>query len=143
MKTYTIRTFRFPDDYKAVYDLWARAGPGIRLRKSDEPEEIAKKVQHDPELFLVAEVDGHIVGAVMGGFDGRRGMIYHLAVAPPYRGRGIGKALMAEMERRLIAKGCVRAYLMVTEDNATVIAYYRRLGWEPMPVVALGKTLLD
>ena len=141
MAGYTIRTFRFPEDYQAVYDLWSRAGPGIQLRKSDEPEEIAKKLQRDPDLFLVAEADGRIVGAVMGGFDGRRGLIYHLAVDPLYRGRGIGKALMAEVERRLAAKGCIRAYLLVTQDNAEVIAYYRRLGWEEMPVVTMGKNL--
>ena len=137
-----IRTFRFPEDYPAVYDLWARSGPGIQLRKSDEPEEIAKKLQRDPDLFLVAEAEGRIVGAVMGGFDGRRGMIYHLAVDPAFRGRGIGRALMAEVEQRLIAKGCLRAYLLVTEENQEVVSFYRRLGWEPMPVIAMGKTLI-
>lgn len=140
---FTLRTFRFPEDYQAVYDLWSRAGPGIQLRKSDEPAEIAKKVQHDPDLFLVAEVEGRIVGAVMGGFDGRRGLIYHLAVDPAYRRQGIGSALMAEMERRLVAKGCLRAYLLVTEDNQETIAFYRRLGWEVMPVVTMGKTLVE
>ena len=141
MADYIIRTFRFPEDYRAVYDLWSRAGSGIQLRKSDEPAEIAKKLQRDPDLFLVAEAEGRIVGAVMGGFDGRRGLIYHLAVDHPYRGRGIGKALMAEVERRLAAKGCIRAYLMVTKDNLEVLEYYRRLGWEPMPVVVMGKNL--
>ncbi len=141
MSDFSLRTFRFPEDYAAVYDLWSRAGPGIQLRQSDQPAEIAKKLQRDPDLFLVAEADGRIVGAVMGGFDGRRGLIYHLAVDPAYRGRGIGRALMEEVERRLAAKGCLRAYLLVTADNAEVIAYYRRLGWEPMPVITLGKNL--
>ena len=143
MTGYTIRTFRFPEDYQAVYDLWSRAGPGIQLRKSDEPEEIAKKLQRDPDLFLVAEAEGRIIGAVMGGFDGRRGLIYHLAVDPAYRRQGIGSALMAELERRLVAKGCLRAYLLVTEDNQETIAFYRRLGWEVMPVVTMGKTLVE
>ena len=143
MTGYTIRTFRFPEDYQAVYDLWSRAGPGIQLRKSDEPEEIAKKLQRDPDLFLVAEAEGQIIGAVMGGFDGRRGLIYHLAVDPAYRRQGIGSALMAELERRLVAKGCLRAYLLVTEDNQETIAFYRRLGWEVMPVVTMGKTLVE
>ncbi len=143
MAEYAIRTFRFPEDYPAVYELWSRAGPGIQLRKSDEPEEIAKKLQRDPDLFLVAEAEGRIIGAVMGGFDGRRGLVYHLAVDPAYRRRGIGSALMAELERRLVAKGCLRAYLLVTEDNQETIAFYRRLGWEVMPVVTMGKTLVE
>ncbi|HEY58890.1 MAG TPA: GNAT family N-acetyltransferase [Anaerolineae bacterium] len=125
---FTLRTFRFPEDYQAVYDLWSRAGPGIQLRKSDEPEEIAKKLQRDPDLFLVAEAEGRIIGAVMGGFDGRRGLIYHLAVDPAFRRRGIGSTLMAELERRLVAKGCLRAYLLVTEENQETMAFYRRLG---------------
>lgn len=143
MAEFTLRTFRFPEDYQAVYDLWSRAGPGIQLRKSDEPEEVAKKLQRDPDLFLVAEAEGRIIGAVMGGFDGRRGLIYHLAVDPAFRRRGIGSALMAELERRLVAKGCLRAYLLVAEENQETIAFYRRLGWEIMPVVTMAKTLVE
>ncbi len=142
MTRYRIRTFRFPDDYPAVYDLWAHAGPGIQLRASDQIEEIAKKVAHDPELFIVAETpQGEIVGAVMAGFDGRRGIIYHLAVAPPHRGQGIGQALMDEIEKRLRAQGCQRAYLMVVPDNTAALAFYRHRGWEPLPVITLAKNL--
>jgi ribosomal protein S18 acetylase RimI-like enzyme len=84
-----LRQFAYPQDYAAVIALWQNAGPGIHVRRSDQPEEIDKKVQRDPDLFLLAEVDGRIVGTVMGGFDGRRGMVYHLAVDAEYRGRGL------------------------------------------------------
>ena len=142
MKSYILRTFRFPEDYPAVYDLWAHAGPGIQLRVSDEPEEIAKKVAHDPDLFIVAEnEEGKIIGAVMAGFDGRRGLIYHLAVAPEYRERGLGTALMDEIEARLRAKGCLRAYLMVVPSEEEVLAFYRKRGWENLPVVTLAENL--
>ena len=67
---------------------------------SDTLNEIAKKVQRDPDLFLVAEVDNRLIGTVIGGYDGRRGMIYHLAVANEYRQQGIGEVLMEEVERR-------------------------------------------
>jgi ribosomal protein S18 acetylase RimI-like enzyme len=73
----TIREFRYPEDYPAVIDLWQNAGPGIHLRRSDQPEDIERKLERDPDLFLVAEVGGQIVGAVLGGFDGRRGFMYH------------------------------------------------------------------
>ena len=139
---YTIRTFRFPEDYPAVYELWAKAGPGIQLRVSDEPEEIAKKVAHAPDLFIVAEnKEGNIIGAVMAGFDGRRGLIYHLAVAAEYRQRGLGTALMDEIEARLRAKGCLRAYLMVVPGETEVLAFYRKRGWENLPVTTLAKNL--
>ncbi len=126
----TIRTFEYPDDYPAVYALWSTAGPGIHVRRSDDPDEIAKKLRRDPDLFLLAELDGQVVGTVLGGFDGRRGMVYHLAVAEAYRQRGIGTALMDELERRLRQKGCLRYYLLVTNDNLDAMRFYRstRLG---------------
>ncbi|MBI4770851.1 MAG: GNAT family N-acetyltransferase, partial [Chloroflexi bacterium] len=96
-----------------------------------------------PDLFLLAEDPdaGKIVGAVLGGFDGRRGMVYHLAVAPEQRGRGLGAALLAELEARLKAKGCLKYYLLVTQDNPGALDFYRRQGWSLMPVHLLGKEI--
>ena len=136
-----IRDFKFPEDYQAIYDLWENAGSGIHLRRSDEPEEIAKKLLRDPDLFLVAEVDNSIVGSVMGGFDGRRGMMYHMAVAAAYRRLGIGTALMEVLERRLKDKGCIRYYLLVAKDNTEAVRFYEHRGWELMDLFALGKDL--
>ena len=136
-----LRTFRFHEDWQAVHALWARCGPGVQFSRSDEPAEILKKLRRDPDLFLVAEQDGQIIGAVMGGYDGRRGLIYHLAVAPEVRRLGIGQALMAEVEARLRGKGCLKSYLLVTKDNADVLAFYRELGWEVMDMHLMGKVL--
>ncbi len=141
MDRWNLRSFRFPEDYQAVYRLWDEAGPGIHLRRSDEPEEIAKKLQRDPDLFLVAEQGDQIIGAVMGGFDGRRGMMYHLAVAAPYRKQGVGKTLVDELEKRLRAKGCLRYYLLVAEDNEGAVQFYEHQGWEPMAIRILAKDL--
>lgn len=135
----SIRNFTL-DDYDAAYQLWQASAPGIGLSRSDTREEIAKKLQRDPDLFLVAEDDGKIIGTVIGGYDGRRGIIYHLAVARAYRGNGIGKQLMAEVEKRLAAKGCLKAYLLVTRENTDVIEFYKRLGWETMEVTLMGKS---
>lgn len=130
-------------DYEAAYALWRRAGLGIHLRPSDTREEIAKKLTRDPDLFLVAEVGGVIVGTVLGGWDGRRGLVYHLAVDPAHRRQGIGQALMEELERRLVAKGCLRYYLLVAHDNQEAIAFYRQLGWEIMEdIVPMAKALI-
>jgi ribosomal protein S18 acetylase RimI-like enzyme len=127
-----IREFRFPEDYPAIFELWTHAGPGIHVRRSDEPDEIAKKIQRDGDLFLVAELNGKIIGTVLGGFDGRRGMVYHLAVKATFRQRGVGAELMAELEKRLKEKGCIRYYLLVTQDNQEAIRFYTNLGWKPM-----------
>jgi ribosomal protein S18 acetylase RimI-like enzyme len=138
----SIRAFRFPEDYPSVYVLWAEAGPGIHLRRSDELGEIQKKLERDPDLFLVAETEDEIVGAVLGGFDGRRGMVYHLAVASEYRQKGIGKVLMEELEERLRSKGCIRYYLLVTQDNERAIHFYENQGWTHLDdLLIYGKDL--
>jgi ribosomal protein S18 acetylase RimI-like enzyme len=137
-----IREFIFPEDYPAARLLWENAGPGIQLRRSDDPDEIQKKIQRDPDLFLIAETDGKMVGTVVGGFDGRRGMIYHLAVPEQNRRQGIGELLMDELERRLKAKGCIRCYLLVTVENERAMQFYGKRGWVHMKnVYTYGKDL--
>ncbi len=136
-----LREFRFPTDYSDVIALWTDAGPGIHLRLSDEKDEIAKKLERDPDLFLVAEIGGQIIGTVLGGFDGRRGMIYHLAVNDSFRKKGIGAALMVELESRMKQKGCIRAYLLVTRDNFDAVQFYESNDWEPMDLLIYGKDL--
>jgi ribosomal protein S18 acetylase RimI-like enzyme len=131
----SLREFRYPDDYPAARLLWENAGPGIQIRQSDEPAEIQKKLQRDPDLFLVAESSNRLVGTIIGGFDGRRGMIYHLAVQANFRQNGVGNLLMEEVERRLRAKGCLKCYLMVTVDNDHAMHFYETRHWERMDTV--------
>jgi len=130
-----LREFHFAEDYSAARALWENAGSGIQVRRSDEPEEIQKKLQHDPDLFLVAETEGKLIGTVIGGFDGRRGLIYHLAVDETFRKHGIGSLLMDEVERRLKVKGCLKCYLMVTVENENAMHFYETRGWESMDTV--------
>ena len=137
-----IREFHFPEDYQQVYELWTAIEKGVHVGRSDTLAEIGKKIQRDPDLFLVAELDRAIIGSVMGGYDGRRGLIYHLAVAAAFRGQGIGSRLMDEVESRLRAKGCLKSYLLVTLDNPEVEDYYRQRGWQHMDQIHLyGKEL--
>lgn len=136
-----IRNFQYSKDYEAVYHLWAHAGQGIHLRKSDEPEEIQKKLTRDADLFWVAEIDEEIIGAVLGGFDGRRGLMYHLAVNDAYRKNGIGSMLVEALEQRLREKGCIRCYLLVTRNNEDAIQFYEQRGWKKMEEYVFGKDL--
>ena len=136
------REFCFPSDYESVYQLWGGIEKGVHLGRSDTPVEIEKKIARDPDLFIIAESDGAIIGSVIGGFDGRRGLIYHLAVAASFRGLGIGSRLMDEVEARLRAKGCLKCYLLVTNDNPEAEGYYQHRGWQPMDTIHLfGKEL--
>jgi ribosomal protein S18 acetylase RimI-like enzyme len=139
--TISIREFTL-EEYDTVYALWQNAGDGLGVGRSDTRDEIVKKLQRDPDLFLVAEDGGKIIGTVIGGYDGRRGMVYHLAVDQAYRQRGIGKMLMDEVERRMIAKGCLKEYLLVKRGNEDVVEFYRHQGWETMEIMIMGKVLL-
>jgi ribosomal protein S18 acetylase RimI-like enzyme len=138
-----IREFRFPADYEPVYALWKSIEKGVHVGRSDTLPESEKKIARDPDLFLVAESDGTIIGSVVGGYDGRRGLIYHLAVAASFRGKGIGSCLMEEVESRLRAKGCLKCYLLVVDGNIEAEKYYQQRGWQHMDTVRLyGKELL-
>ena len=135
-----LRVFRYPEDFSQVMSLWESIEKGVHTGRSDTPDEIQKKLARDPDLFLVAEDNGQIIGSVIGGYDGRRGLIYHLAVHTSFRGRGVGSRLMDELESRLRAKGCIRCYLLVTTDNEEAMRYYEKRGWERMTsVVPYGK----
>ena len=136
-----LREFQLSSDYSQVITLWQNAGPGVHIRHSDEQSEIAKKLLRDPDLFLVAELGGHIIGTVLGGFDGRRGMVYHLAVDSSFRKNGVGNALMAELEKRMEQKGCIRSYLLVTRDNLDAIRFYESHDWEQMDLLVYGKDI--
>ena len=115
---------------------------GVQVGRSDSPAEIEKKLLRDPDLFLVAECEGKIVGSVIGGYDGRRGIIYHLVVDGSLRNQGIGSRLMEEVEERLRQKGCLKSYLLVVVDNHDVEAFYEKRGWQHMDTIHLfGKEL--
>lgn len=138
-----LRIFSYPTDYNQVLHLWQTAGKGIRVQRSDQPNEILKKLARDPDLFLVACNEGKIIGTVIAGFDGRRGMIYHLVVASEFRNQGIASKLMDEVEKKLVSKGCIRCYLFVTPDNTAAMEFYEKHGWEKMKILPFAKDLVE
>jgi ribosomal protein S18 acetylase RimI-like enzyme len=120
------------DDLDAVRRLWASV-EGVELAEGDNVEELRRYLARNPGLSTVAVDDsGAIVGAVLCGHDGRRGLIYHLAVASPQRGRGVGRAVMRRSLAALKAEGITRVLLLVATDNADGQAFWRREGWEDM-----------
>jgi ribosomal protein S18 acetylase RimI-like enzyme len=123
-----IREFELAD-YDEVCALWQATG--LELRRSDERAEVAKKLERDPDLFLVAEelASRSIVGSVMGAWDGRRGWLYHLGVLPAWQRRGLARHLLAELERRLRAKGALKVNLIVRKDNLAAQHCYEALGY--------------
>lgn len=134
-----MREFRFPENYSSCAGLWKNAGGGIKFSLSDTRDEVQKKAEFAPDLFLVAEVKDIIIRTVIGGSDGRRGLVNHLALAPEERGKGLGKALMAEIETRLQQKGCKKMYLMVDPGHPELLDFYAQLGWSKMEILVAAK----
>ena len=116
-------------DYDAAIALW-QAVEGIEICEGDSREEIEAYLKRNPGLSCVAEENDTIVGAVLCGHDGRRGWIYHLAVAPASRGRGIAKLLVNESVARLRRAGIRRAIILVAADNPIGRDFWLRIGWE-------------
>lgn len=135
----SVRAFR-PSDEPAVDALWRVVFPDAP--PWNEPNaDIRRKLTVQPDLFLVAELEGRVVGTTMAGYDGHRGWVHLVAVAPEAQRRGVGRALMVEAERRLAALGCPKLNLQVRGSNRGVVAFYERLGYGVEDRVSLGKRL--
>src|SRR5262245_21470301 len=135
-----IRCFRLEDE-QAVVALWERCG--LTRPWNDPHKDIRRKLQVRPDLFLVGVLDGEVVGTVMVGYDGHRGWINYLAVAPEHRRKGLGRALMAEAEQMLRQSGCPKINLQVRATNQAVIEFYRSVGFAVEDVINMGKRLQD
>ena len=134
-----IRPYREPDE-EAVVALWNVCG---LVRPWNDPhKDIARKLTVQRELFLIGEVDGLLVATVMAGFDGHRGWVNYLAVAPGLRGRGYAAQLMQRVEEGFLAVGCPKISLLVRAGNTEVLAFYRKLGYAADEAIPLGKRLI-
>src|SRR5438105_2806863 len=117
-----IRRFEIEDE-QAIIELWTRCG--LTRPWNDPHKDIARKLTVHPEMFLLAMDEGKIVGSVMAGFEGHRGWINDLAVAPEYRRRGIARAMMQQAEEILKAAGCPKINLQVRAGNSEAMAFYK------------------
>lgn len=129
-------------DHSQLIALWEICG---LTRAWNNPSiDIFRKQGYQNDLFLVADTeDGAVIGSVMGGYDGHRGWVNYLAVHPDYQHQGIGKALMTQLEQRLIAQGCPKIQLLVRKDNTAVIKFYEKLDYTDADVFCLGKRLIE
>ena len=116
-------------DYDAAIALWSGV-EGVEICEGDSREEMAVYLERNPGLSRVAEADGKIVGAALCGHDGRRGWIYHLAVAQTNRRQKVGKLLLDACVNGLRAAGLKRAIILVAGDNPGGHQFWLRNGWE-------------
>lgn len=128
-------------DRTALIALWRECD--LVVPWNDPDRDIDRKLAIDPAGLVVAVIGGAIGGSAMAGYDGHRGWINYLAVAPRYRGRGLGRRLIEHAERLLGERGCPKINIQVRADNAEVIAFYESLGYRTETVVNMGKRLME
>ncbi|HLJ97157.1 MAG TPA: GNAT family N-acetyltransferase [Gemmataceae bacterium] len=126
MSNISIRDCRL-EDINAVLDLWrqAEAIPSV----SDTPDDLRRAIAASPAHVLLAEAQQRIIGSIIGTFDGWRGNLYRLAVHPDYRRRGIARALVAEVEKRLARQGVKRITALVAKNDAVATSFWHAAGY--------------
>jgi len=117
------------DDYDGIYQLWLNT-PGMGLNTADDSiEGISKYLNRNPNTCFVAERDAEIVGVIMGGHDGRRGFIYHLAVKTSERNSGIGSKLVDNVMNALEKEGIHKVALVVYGKNEIGNKFWEGIGF--------------
>lgn len=104
--------------------------------------DIERKQQQDDSLFLVGELDNHLIASVMGGYDGHRGWMYYLAVSPKHQRCGYAREIISHLEQKLIALGCPKLNLQIRSDNIAVQEFYHEIGFTEDATVSMGKRLI-
>jgi ribosomal protein S18 acetylase RimI-like enzyme len=135
----SIRPYEAQDE-AAVVEIWRTCFPDDP--PWNEPRDvIRRKMTVQPELLLVALVDGQVVGTVLAGFDGFRGWVNKVATHPSHQRKGIASRLMRAAERALADMGCPKLNLQVRADNAAVVQFYENAGYTIEDRVSMGKRL--
>jgi ribosomal protein S18 acetylase RimI-like enzyme len=115
-------------DYEQAYDLWILCGNGLN-DKDDSPEGIEKYLKRNPTTSFVATCDGKVVGVILCGHDGRRGIIQHACVSPDYRRLGIGNKLVELALGALKDEGINKVLLVAFKKNEGGNAFWEAQGF--------------
>jgi len=126
-------------DTEEVVDLWKQCE--LVVPWNDPYKDIRRKLDVDPDLFLVGEQDGMVVATAMAGYEGHRGVINYLAVSPELQHKGYGSALVTAVEQRLRDRGCPKINLLIRHTNTATAAFYEDLGYRRDDSIVLGKRL--
>jgi ribosomal protein S18 acetylase RimI-like enzyme len=117
------------EDYDDAYSLW-KTSPGIGLKTLDDSQTgIRKYLERNPLTCFAAEEKGELTGTILGGHDGRRGYIYHIAVKPLFRNRGIGRALIESVEKALILEGINKVAMISFKTNVGGNRFLKACGY--------------
>ena len=124
-----IREFSIKD-YDTLMTLWNDAQLPFKPKGRDKRDKIECELKQEKAIFLVAEINGKIVGSVFGTHDGRKGWINRLAVSPEFQRQNIAKKLIAEIESRFSELGIDIIACLVENWNTTSLQVFEKLGYK-------------
>lgn len=128
------------EDYEEVFKLWKACG--LDLGTSDSKEEVQKLVIKNPNTSLIGVEDERVVASVFGGYDGRRGLVHHLAVDPEFQKKGLGSEILKTLEEEFRSMGVVKLSFWVKRDNIGAVEFYNKTGYELREdIVTMSKIL--
>jgi ribosomal protein S18 acetylase RimI-like enzyme len=128
-----------PSDAPAVIAFWHACA--LTRPWNDPQADFTLALETPTSTILLAREGDAVTGSVMVGFDGHRGWVYYLAVAPVMQRGGIGRALMQAAEGWLNRRGAPKIQLMVRDENAAMRGFYLAVGYDVQPVITIGKWL--
>jgi ribosomal protein S18 acetylase RimI-like enzyme len=117
------------EHYHEAYTFWSHC-PGVGLSSADSPDAARRFLERNPGMSFIALENGKLAGTICAGHDGRRGYLYHLAVAKEARRRGIGSALVDKSIEALTAAGIEKCHLFIFNDNASGIGFWKSRTWQ-------------
>ena len=107
------------DDYSELFRLWNSTEQSRRALNpvDDSREGIDRYLKRNPNTCFAAVADGRIIGVILTGHDGRRGIIHHMCVHPDFRRMGIGARLVSLAEEALHREGIQKVFGLVFANN--------------------------
>ncbi len=117
------------DDYDKMYALWLSC-KGMGLNDTDDSREgIRRFLDRNPDTCFGAFEADMLIGVILAGNDGRRGFIYHTAVSPEHRGKGVGTTLVNAALEALGRLGITKTALVVFGKNEVGNAFWEKQGF--------------
>jgi len=111
-------------DYSQARALW-EASTWCGLSDADAPEAIQAYLARNPGTSFVAVEGGSVVGTILCGHDGRRGLIHHLVTSATHRRKGVATSLVHSALQALRERGINKCHLLVFRENDEGLRFWR------------------